>query len=311
MSNALQTLGQGSLPSKKWGESDLVDDILGGTGGIYPNLSIRGSKWRVKFEGEEEAITNAKGHAEPALEVVLVRANPKVSKRYFQGEYEDGDGDSPVCFSHDGVKPHENAQEAQSDLCAMCPHNKRGSKIAPSGAKIKACGDYRRVVVVPYPDIDNEVFGGAALLRVPAASLSSLGKYGRELKSAGWNPYQVVTELSFDTEAAYPKINFAPVKPVEDKDIDQIKELRDSDHVAEILFELSSSLDAGVQDTSIFKQPETEVADTPAPVETVTEKPKAAPPKPPAKEEAAKKETAATPADGEIDGALDDLLSGL
>lgn len=182
-----------------------ADDLDQGVSAGFPHISIRGAKWRVVAEGVEHPVylPNTKDLA-PFIKVIILRANPNVSKTFYEGQYVEGSDDKPSCYSNDGIRPGADSPSPQSDACATCPQNVWGSKISPSGAKIKACADVRRVAVVPADDMDFTPL----MLRVPAASLSDLAAYGRALKQRGIPYAAVVTKLSFDAEAAYPKIQF-------------------------------------------------------------------------------------------------------
>lgn len=182
-----------------------ADDLDQGVSAGFPHISIRGAKWRVVKDGEEHPVylPDSKDLA-PFIKVVILRANPAVSKTYYEGQYVEGSDDKPACYSNDGVRPGADSPSPQAETCASCPQNVWGSKISPSGAKIKACADVRRIAVLPSDDMTY----APLLLRVPAASLADLAAYGRALKQHGIPYAAVVTKLSFDAEAAYPKIQF-------------------------------------------------------------------------------------------------------
>lgn len=191
--NALALLG-GALD-----DGALVD----GVGAGYGVVSLRGSKWRVKVGGEEKPIyMPGTTDLAPSIKVVLIKANNALSKTYYKGNYVEGSDSEPDCASSDGVTPDPGVPAPQCATCAACPQNVWGSKISPSGSKIKACADVRRVAIVPAEDLSHPPL----LLRVPGASLSDLAAYGRALQKAGVPYSAVVTRLSFDPDAAYPKI---------------------------------------------------------------------------------------------------------
>lgn len=182
-----------------------ADDLDHGVSAGFPHISIRGAKWRVVKDGEEHPVylPDSRDLA-PFIKVVILRSNPAVSKTYYEGQFVEGSDDKPSCYSNDGVRPGADSPSPQAETCATCPQNVWGSKISPSGAKIKACADVRRIAVLPSDDMTYSPL----LLRVPAASLADLAAYGRALKQRGIPYAAVVTKLSFDAEAAYPKIKF-------------------------------------------------------------------------------------------------------
>lgn len=181
------------------------DDLNAGVSAGFPVMSIRGAKWRIIDGGEEHPIylPNSKDLA-PFVKVVILKANANISKVFYDGQYVEGSDSAPDCYSNDGVAPAADAANPQCASCAACPKNVWGSKISPSGSKIKACADVRRVAILPEGDMDYSPI----LLRVPGASLSDLANYGKALKQRGIPYAAVVTKLSFDPDAAFPKIMF-------------------------------------------------------------------------------------------------------
>lgn len=182
-----------------------VDDLSQGVSSGFPVMSIRGAKWRIVEGGEEKPIyIPGTTDLAPAIRVVILRSNPAVSKTFYKDAFQEGSDAKPDCFSHDGVVPSPEAQNKQCATCAACPQNVWGSKISPSGSKIKACADVRRVAILPSEDLDYSPI----LLRIPAASLGDLAQYGKQLKQRGIPYTAVVTKLSFDPDASYPKLMF-------------------------------------------------------------------------------------------------------
>lgn len=181
------------------------DDLNAGVSAGFPVMSIKGAKWRIVEGGEEKPIylPDSRDLA-PFVKVVLLKANANISKTFYAGQYVEGSDAAPDCHSNDGITPAADSANPQCATCAACPQNVWGSKISPSGAKIKACADVRRVAILPSEDLDYSPI----LLRVPGASLSDLAQYGKALKQRGIPYAAVVTKLSFDPDAAFPKIMF-------------------------------------------------------------------------------------------------------
>jgi hypothetical protein len=200
-------------------------DLSAGVQESFGVVSFKGKVWRVKFRGEERIVKNADGDPAASLVAVLVKGSPMLSKIYYPGAYTEGDSDAPDCFSVDGVRPDPGATKPQSNTCATCPHNVWGSKVTEQGNKTKACSDNRRVAIVPYPDLRNELFGGPLLLRIPPASLQELKIYEQNLIAMGL-PYQaVITKISFDHNLAYPKLTFQALKGLNEDEASIIVEL--------------------------------------------------------------------------------------
>lgn len=208
-----------------------ADDLSGGVSVGFPVLSIKGKVFHIKQSGEAELVTSpGTDDPAPSLEVVLLKANPNISKVYYPNGYVDGADEKPTCYSNNGVQPESDSEELQSSSCAKCPHNQWGSRITDDGRKGKACSDSRRVAVAPAGDV-----GNAMLLRVPAASLKPLREYGIALNKRGV-PYQaVITKLSFDHTVAHPLLKFAPVAALKEEQADEVFEAMNGDIVQAIL----------------------------------------------------------------------------
>ena len=117
----------------------------------------------------------------------------------------------------------------------------------------------RRTAILPAEDLSYS----PCLLRVPAASLGDLADYGRALKKRGI-PYQaVVTKLSFDPDASYPKINFQFERVLNGEELLQVAEKIKEPVIDDIL---------GLRDRGPVAQPATPAAQSatpPAPAPTV------------------------------------------
>lgn len=183
-----------------------VPSILGAalTGGLssgqsFPKISIKASRFRIK-EGDTETVLES-----TALDVVIVGANPRLSKTWYAKAWDkDAEPAAPDCYSLDGVSPDPEAEDAQNDLCASCPHNAWGSKVTPTGQQVKACSDNKRLAVVSADDPSGPVY----LLSVTPAALKGLNQYQKELSVRGIPPEIVKTRVSFDTDASFPKLKF-------------------------------------------------------------------------------------------------------
>lgn len=182
-----------------------ADDLDAGVSAGFPVMSLRGAKWRIVEGGEEHPIYMAgTKDLAPSIKVVILRANSALSKTFYAGQFVEGSDAKPDCSSNDGIAPSPDSPKPQCTTCAACPQNVWGSKISPSGAKIKACADVRRLAILPADDMDYSPI----LLRIPGASLADLAAYGKALKQRGIPYAAVVTKLSFDPDASYPKVLF-------------------------------------------------------------------------------------------------------
>lgn len=221
------------LPAHLKALADTVnaDDLISGAGGGFPVISIKGKVFHEVRGGERRLITRADSE-EPAasIEVVILRANPALSKTYYSEGYTDGSEEKPTCYSNDGVAPALDAAEPQAQKCATCPHNQWGSKITENGAKGKACADFRRMAVAPLGQLNDPM-----LIRVPAASLKALKEYGDTLKKRGVKYPMVVTKVGFDYSVAHPQLKFSPVSFLSEAQVNTVAEVIASDVVMQII----------------------------------------------------------------------------
>lgn len=307
-----------------------TDDLAGGVSAGFPILSFRGKVWRYRESGETNIFEDENGDPVSSIESILVSANPRLSKIFYLKKYEEGDQEAPDCFSVDGIRPDFGSAHPQSKTCAACPHNVWGSKITEAGKKTKACSDARRVAVaLPWQLEELGEDAKPALLRVPAASLADLKTFGEKLGAKGLPYFAVVTRLSFDREASYPKLTFRPLRVLTDDEAELIMAMRDSEVTKQIIstaVEIETSQDDEDEDDDGFVANAVPAAITrkpkPAPVvdEEEDEDEDEAPPPPKKKvtkkkvtKKAVQKEPEATPpaADDDLESELDALLNDL
>jgi hypothetical protein len=197
-----------------------------------------------------------------SIDVVLVKANKGTSKVFYaKGYQEGGEATKPDCFSNFGDRPDPAVAAPQAKSCAVCPNNQWGSKIGDNGGKGKACQDSVRMAIAT-PDLINDPY----LLRVPPASIKSLGEYGKMLAKRGVGYSMVVTKIGFDMESPTPKLTFKPTGLLSDAAFAQVQEVVASDTVQSIL---GSEGVAAAQSDDV---PDLPVVELPK-VEAVVEKP--------------------------------------
>lgn len=202
---------------------DAADDLSSGVTGGFPIISYKGKVWNIVESGNRTMVTYEDGEPRSSIEVVIVKANPKISKNYYAGGYEEGSTEKPTCYSHDGEVPSREAASPQAAKCAICPRNQWGSKVTENGAKGKECVDSRRLAVAAAGDLSKPM-----LLRVPAGSLRELAQYADLLKKRQ-APYQaLVTKIAFDHEVAYPRFTFKPVRWLTNDEAAQVAETLES-----------------------------------------------------------------------------------
>lgn len=212
---------------------DEFSNGLGGGGLNMPVLSIRGKEFRVRMDKQEQPVGRD-------LDVILVAGRPNVSKRYFEKGYDpkDEESQSPTCYSHDGIVP--NAQNPKAHKCAECPFNAWGSAVGSKGEakKGKACGDFKRLVVLPV--FDNGVELPALILDLPPTSFKSNGndmklkEYVQACAKNGIDPTTYVVTLSF-TSDEFPSISFRPKRYATEAEYARVVAARESDDVKDAL----------------------------------------------------------------------------
>lgn len=312
MSNLIPFDG-GNVPSRFKGRAVADNSALTnhvGSGG-FPVMSIKGKVFTLVKNQERTVITRPDDpdEAASAIEVIILAANPNLSKVYYAKGYEEGTAGAPDCYSNDGQKPASDSTAPQCKTCAACPQAIWGSGNQGKG---KACSDSRRIAIAT-PDQVNEPM----LLRIPAATLKNLAEFGKTLSNRGALFTDVVTKIRFDREEATPKLTFTPVGFLADAAVGEVETMAKSDLVKNILGLSDAPFQGDVAEApkaaapSSVKDDELEAAVAPAKAAIA----KAAAPKAekPAAEEAPapKAEKPAAKAKAETSDDLDSLLSGL
>lgn len=234
-----------------------------GVGASYGVISIKASKFRIKYKKEEFPITDQNGDPVPSLEAVIIKANPHITKQYYAEGYVDGAASAPDCYSLDGKKPAEEVQNKVHHNCAACPMNQFGSRISENGKKAKACSDTRRIAVVPLNDLRNETFGGPMLFRVPPSALKGLQAYASLLSARGYPYFAVATRIGFDIDASHPLPTFKPIRPLTDDEAEIVAELMNSDECEKVLADFAAEAAA---DPEAEKPASDELFEQPAPL---------------------------------------------
>jgi hypothetical protein len=271
-------------------DSALAKSITGGitAGDFGPRISIKGSRFRIVENGEETVLNTVE------LDVVVVGANPRLSKAYYAKAWDPNDVGAPDCSSLGGIAPGEDSPSPQSDLCATCPHNQWGSKVGPQGQKLKACADMKRLAVVSPEDLEGPIY----LLQVTPAALKGLDAFQKALSSRGIAPEVVLTRLTFDTQASFPKLQFGLGGFLDEDQINIVDQIIAGDLVKKVTGEEDPNL---IQATVVTTKPKAglskpSVKAAPTPVaEEVAEEEQAPEPAPAAPKRGFGKVAAAAP----------------
>ena len=178
-----------------------ADAINGISAGAPPAIRVKGGKFRIVEGGEE---TTIKALVEGQyLPVVVLAAKRALNKTYYAAAYDPAnEPEAPDCWSLDSEKPDASIKNPVCATCAACPMNAFGSGRNAAGqpTKGKACTD-TKIVAVAYN-------GAPYALRIPPASLKGFGSYVRGLQARNVLLGAVVTFLSLDDDADFPKLEF-------------------------------------------------------------------------------------------------------
>lgn len=195
--------------------SETAKALTGGTGVMTKRISIKGGVFRLVAGGKE--ITSIDDRH---LDVIIVRAAPKVSRIFYAGAYDADKVVRPECWSNDGEKPDASIEAPQNKTCMGCPQNEAGS----GNGNSRACRFQQRLAVVLADNPEGDVLQ----LTLPATSIFGkeegdkrpLQAYARFLaaQTPPVNPEQIVTRMKFDTKAESPKLFFAPTRWLTDEE---------------------------------------------------------------------------------------------
>lgn len=197
------------------------DNLAAGVLSSFAILSFRGKVWRGRYQGDERALVDKDDEPLTKILAVFAGSSPRISKAFYEHNYQSGSDAPPDCFSNDGIRPDASVADPQNDLCATCPKNQFGSAVTDNGSKGKACSDTRRTAVVPAEDLENIAYGGPMLLRIPPMSLDNFKKLGAELKSRRIPLSAAVVQIGFDRETEYPLLTFRLVGVVQSEEAAQ------------------------------------------------------------------------------------------
>lgn len=201
----------------KRGMSDMAKSLAGGAAG-GKRISIKGGAFRLLSGGKEIASVEDR-----FLDVVFVKAAPKVGRVFYAKQYDADNIGGPDCWSADGEKPSPDAAKPQATRCAECPKNIAGSGQGNS----RACRYQQRLAVV----LANNVEGDVLQLPLPATSIFGEGEgdkrqlqaYARWLGAQNINPEEVVTRMQFDLKAESPKLSFKTMRWLTDEEFEIVE----------------------------------------------------------------------------------------
>jgi len=227
MSTTLAIFKNGLPSFLKGVELDATTKALAGGGG-GKRISIKGGVFRMIANGEEVATNEDR-----AMNIVIVKASPTVSRTYYEGQYKEGETLSPVCWSADGVRPAAEAPKKQCATCQGCPMDVKGS----GQGDTKACRFSQKLAVVLEGDVGGDVYE----LSLPATSIFGkadgdrmpLKAYAQHLASHNVPVTAVVSEMRFDTKSPVPKLFFKPVRVLSNEEWETCREQTETPDASE------------------------------------------------------------------------------
>lgn len=276
MSNvALFNPGQVPAFARKGELSEMAKALAGGSGGGGMRISIKGGVFRLINNGKEVTAIDDRH-----LDVVLVKAAPKVARVFYAKAYDSESVSGPDCWSPDGDKPSPDSANKQASRCSECPKNIAGSGQGQS----RACRYQQRLAVV----LENDMGGNVMQLALPATSIFGkadgdnrpLQEYARWLVAQNINPETVVTRMRFDTKSESPKLFFKAQRWLTDPEYATVEEQAASDDAVKAVTMTVAKMDNAVSAPAALEgKPPAKAKPAPAPV--VVEEEEEAPPPPP------------------------------
>lgn len=166
------------------------------------------SQNKISVKGKKFTLPGGEPKDGPLLAVILDECWVLA---HYPGVFNQNKPQDPNCFAVGRMKPesgdlvpHETSPEPQGEDCASCPKNQWKSD--PKGGNGKACKNQKRLLIVP-PDAgaDTQPY----TLYVSPTAIKKYDSYVRELAGVHKvDPVQVITEINFDPNAAYPSLTF-------------------------------------------------------------------------------------------------------
>jgi len=241
--------------------SDMAKALAGGASG-GKRISIKGGVFRLMSGGKEVANIEDRH-----LDIVLVKAAPKVSRVFYMKSYDSEAVSGPDCWSADGDKPSAESANPQATRCVECPKNVAGSGQGNS----RACRYQQRLAAV----LESDISGDVLQLALPATSIFGkaegdnrpLQEYARWLVAQGVNPEAVVTRMKFDTKSESPKLFFKAMRWLSDEEYEMVEQQAASDDALKAITMTVAKMDAAPEaPVALAGKPPAKVKPAPAPV---------------------------------------------
>jgi hypothetical protein len=183
----------------------LTKSLAGNT--ANKKISIRGNVFRMVVGGEEIRKSDSR-----SLQFIIVNASPHVARQFYEGAYNPENKAAADCWSLDGKAPDATAAKPQGTKCDTCPQNIKGS--GQNGGR--ACRFLRRLAVIlpDAPDVYQLVVPPQSLFGKGDKNTMPFDQYLKYVASNRRNIDEVITQATFDTDSATPKLFFDAVAHV-------------------------------------------------------------------------------------------------
>lgn len=237
---------------------DMNKKMAGGSGAAGKRISIRGGKFRMVVDGEQVSVSKS-----DTMNMVILNA-ADISRTYYEGAFDPENPSAPTCWSADTRAPSADVPEEnrKAARCADCPMNVKGSGQGES----RACRFSQRLAVALENEMDT-----VYQLQLPATSIFGEAK-GSDMGLQSYIKYlsvhktpaiAVMTEMKFDDQSATPKLYFRPVRGLDEPELKQALESRESDDTKKAIAFTVSQTDGVKAKAAELPKPKPQ----PAPVE--------------------------------------------
>jgi len=209
--------------------------------GGFSSIRYRGKQWALQHAGHSHPFRRPDdGTPLTYLDLIIINQQPKISKVYFPGDFDEDNASGPVCSSVHGDAPDPGVSIPQSKTCGACPHNQWTT--LSRGGRGKECQDHFRLAVLLLPSLTKKMLGSPLLepvfFKVPPGSLQAFKAYGAELKDEGYPPFGVVTRVAFHPDKLF-QIVFTGVKLLSEQEAEFVKPMIDAPITRRIIGETS------------------------------------------------------------------------
>lgn len=184
--------------------------MLGGGIGDNYRISIKGGRFRLIYNGEQQAVSK-----QSSMNIVIVNS-ASISRTYYEGTYDPENPTAPTCWSPDTEKPSPDvpADQRQALACRDCPQNIKGSGQGDS----RACRFSQRLAVVIEGEWDRVYqlqLPATSIFGKPDGSHMPLQAYVRHLATQKAVTAMILTKMYFDENSETPKLFFKPIRQLE------------------------------------------------------------------------------------------------